>query len=142
MQGKSCIGAFSLQLFLVCFFLLRSNFAKLVLGHFTCLTASHLLAQFMSTETAKKIKFLLPATLQFIELWKNGLNSVPPYALSTKKCAVTPMLYCHPGQQAIGCPSDTLHNTQVDLSALFKVKESIEMAEKKVYMAGILRFLF
>lgn len=112
-------------------FLSFENSAKLVSGHDTCLTASHLLAQFISTKTAKKKSSLLPATLQLTWLWKNGLNSVPPYALSTKKCALTPILYCHPGQQAIGCPSDTLHNTQVGSSALLKVKQSVEMAREK-----------
>lgn len=47
----------------------------------------------------------------------------------------TLILYCQqqgdPGQQAIGCPSDMLHNIQVDLFALFKVKVSVEMGRGK-----------
>lgn len=128
-------------------FLLKSNFAKLVLWQSIYLIASHLLAQFISTEFANKIKFLLPATLQ--SLYSCGKMGCTQFLLTLHqpKCVLMPILYCqgwgHRVQQATGCPSNALHNTCVDLFALLRVKGSIEMTRgKRVLTAGILQFVF
>lgn len=132
---------------LILAFLLKSNFVKLVLWHTTYLIASHLLAQFISTEFANKSKFLLPATLQ--SLYSCGKMGCTQFLLTLHqpKRVLTPILYCqqwgHAVRQAIGCPSDALHNTQVDLFPLLKVKGSLEMTGGKcVLTADILQFVF
>lgn len=66
--------------------------------------------------------------------------------LHRTKCVLTPILYCqqwaHAAQQAIGCPSNVLHNTQVDFFALLRVKVSLEMTRgKRGLTADILQFI-
>lgn len=75
-------------------FLLKSSFAKLVLWHSIYLIASHLLAQFIYTEFANKIKFLLLATLQSLYSCEKMGCTQFLLTLHQPKCVLTPILYC------------------------------------------------
>lgn len=111
--------------------------------------ASHLLAQFISTPFANKIKFLLLATLQSFHSCRK-MGCIPFLLLtlhqSKHELMQLPCPCCQQwvqaGQQAARCPSGTLHNIQVAFS-LLRVKLNIATTKGKyILTAGILQLLF